>query len=62
MMKTNNRPGEGARIDRPKTDPQSLAEARKLHDEIMAILEKQPPEETLEEVMSRLRGRPWGVE
>ena len=58
-MKTKKRLGQGVRIDRPRTDRRSLAEARKLHDEVMAILEKQPPEETLEEVMSKLRGRPW---
>ncbi|MDO8690024.1 MAG: helix-turn-helix domain-containing protein [Dehalococcoidia bacterium] len=49
----------GVRIERPRTGPDDLELAHKLHDEVMAILSEQPPEETLEEVMTRLRGRPW---
>lgn len=49
------------RVERPRMGSDDLELAHKLYDEIMAILSKQPPEETLEEVMTRLRGRPWSV-
>ncbi|MDP2934911.1 MAG: hypothetical protein Q8O86_00275 [Dehalococcoidia bacterium] len=62
MKKKSSTVGVGVRIERPSTDKRSLAAAQKLHDEVMASLREQPPEETLEEVMSRLRGRPWSVE
>lgn len=49
----------GVRIERPRTSLEDLELAHRLHDEVMAFLAEQPPEETLEEVMTRLRGRPW---
>lgn len=47
------------RIERPRMGSDDLELAHKLHDEVMVILSNRPPEETLEEVMTRLRGRPW---
>lgn len=49
----------GVRIEYPSSDPEVLQEAHRMHEEVMAILAEQEPEETLEEVMARLRGRPW---
>lgn len=51
--------GPRVRIDLPHTDPKSLEEAHKLYQEIKEELDQNPPEESLEEVMTRLRGRPW---
>lgn len=61
LMMESSRVGPGVRIEPPPTDPRELEEARKLHEEVMAILAEQPPEESLEEVMTRLRGRPWSL-
>ncbi|MBI2951621.1 helix-turn-helix domain-containing protein [bacterium] len=49
----------GVRMERPRTDPADLEVAHRLHAEVMAALKEQPPEESLEEVMTKLRGRPW---
>ncbi len=51
--------GPGVRIERPRTSPEDLELAHRLHEEVMALLAEHPPEETLEEVMTRLRGRSW---
>lgn len=57
-MESGSRKGS-VRIDPPDTDPESIEDAHRLHQEIMEELAQNPPEESLEEVMTRLRGRSW---
>ena len=47
------------RIDWPIDDPEVLARAEAMYQQIQDELAQNPPDETVEEVMSNLRGYAW---